>query len=104
MFLLKGEIKRENIKSHECLFIIRWLFPGIKDKYLTSIFRKVYKTKCNSKHTRGLCKESLCIVIKLYKTSVNLDLKSISNVLRMKKVDPCLPEKHLRALLEDCLP
>jgi hypothetical protein len=32
------------------------------------------------------------------------DVNSISNVLKMTKIDPCLPARHLRSLLESCLP
>ena len=38
------------------------------------------------------------------KSTIKFDLNSLSNVLRMTKIDPCLPARHLRSLLENCLP
>ena len=38
------------------------------------------------------------------KSVTKFDLSSLSSVLRMTKIDPCLPARHLRSLLETCLP
>ena len=93
---LKDQIK--------CPFVIRWSCPGVKDKSLAPIFRKVYVTQCNPVHSCGLCKESFRIAMRMSKIPNKYDLKSLSSVLKMTKIDPCLPARHLRSLLETCLP
>ena len=87
-----------------CPFFIRWSCPGVKDKSLAPIFRKVYIIQCNPVHRCGLCKESFRIAMRMSKSKDKYDIKSLSNVLRMTKIDPCLPARHLRSLLQTCLP
>mgnify|MGYP001326897952 CR=1 FL=1 len=82
-----------------CPFVIRWSCPGIKDKSQAPIFRKVYITQCNPNHTCGICVESFRIAMRMSKSSGKFDLKTLSNVLKVTKIDPFLPAKHLRSLL-----
>ena len=87
-----------------CPFVIRWSCPGIKDKSQAPIFRKVYITQCNPNHNCGICVESFRIAMRMSKSSGKFDLNTLSNVLRVTKIDPFLPAKHLRSLLETCIP
>ncbi len=37
------------------------------------------------------------------KSPAKIDLTSLTNILKMTKIDPCLPARHLRSLLEGCV-
>ena len=104
-FGIRKQTSIKKLKSQiQCPFIIRWSCPGVKDKSLAPIFRKIFITHCNPRHTCGLCKESFRIATKMSKSGNKYDVNSLSNVLKMTKIDPCLPARHLRSLLETCLP
>ena len=87
----------------DCPFIVRFSCPGVKDKSLPAIFRKVNITFCNPIHNCGLSKSSYRKASHSSKSQNKFEYKVIQSVVNVMKIDPHLPARHLRSLLVGCL-
>ena len=60
-----------------CPFLVRFSCPGVKDKSLPVIFRRVKITHCNPKHSCGLSIHAYKNVSKSSKSKNKLNYKAI---------------------------
>ena len=88
----------------DCPFIIRWSIPGVKNKSLPTIFRQVTITECDPTHNCGMSFESFRNDTCMSKCSRKFDIKILNGVVNMMKIDPHLPPKRMRSLLNGCVP
>ena len=88
----------------DCPFIIRWSVPGVKDKSLPTICRQVTITKCDPTHNCGISCESFRNASRMSKCSKKFDIKTLNGVVNKMKIDPHLPPRHMRSLLNGCVP
>ena len=88
----------------DCPFRICWSIPGVKDKSVPTIFHKVFIIKCDPTHNYAMSFESFRNACRMSKCPMKLDLKMLNGVVNMMKIDPHLPLRHMRSLLNGCVP
>ena len=71
---------------------------------MPTIYRQVFITKCDPTHNCGMSFESFRNATRMSKCSRKLDIKTLNGVVNMMKIDPHLPPRHMRSLLNGCVP
>ena len=88
----------------KCPFIMQCSCPGVEDKSLFPIFRKVHITQCNPRRICTQCSSAFRIAGNMFKSTMQVNLKLSSNVLQIIEFNSFISAGHPRPILQECIP